>query len=181
MRGGIEIMKKLFLISFLLFIPMAVYSDTLITSSEQLKAEILPLYSFQLKILYGKKVWYSDYCRYKKDIREYFLDGSIPVPFSGEQLLKVCRKNTVGNYDYPHMKDSCRNDCNDFVFEYMKYIAEEAEKEARKEDTGENTLAFDERILDIAYGFSELSAPRLIDTIQDAVIDGELKEPFSVK
>lgn len=153
---------------------MLAYSDTLITSSEQLKAEILPLDSHKLSIMYGEKVWYSQYCRCEKEILTYFLDGSIPVPFSGVQLLKVCRKNTKGSYEHPYMKDSCRDHCTDFVFDYMKEVAE-------KEDTGVKNLWFDVDVLSAAMTVSRYRFENAENAFQDAVLDGELKEPFSVK
>ena len=183
MRGGIEIMKKLFLISFLLFIPMTVYSGTVITSSEQLNAEILPLDSDEIELLYARHVWMDRVeCLYKKDIRTYFLDASIPVPFSGKQLLKVCRENTFSSSVFENVfMDICDDKCVQFVLNYMKHIAKKAEKEATKEDTGVKNLWFDADILAEAMISSGYIYESHFQHFQDAVLDGKLKEPFSVK
>lgn len=135
MRGGIKIMKKLFLVSFLLFIPTVVHSETFISSSEQLTAQNLPLYVNILTNLYMKEVAGQKSCTTKDDILSYFIEGTIQVPFSAEQLLKLCRRNTTGLSTYETR--FCRQWCTKFVFNYIK------EATRPQQDTGHRPLNFD--------------------------------------
>ena len=115
-------MKKLFLI-FLLFMPLLCYADggTVITSSDQLTEKILPL-DYDLMYNVYRDVMYTYNCTDKKSIFDAFLEGKVSVPFSGQELLKVCKSVTRDLYD-PFDNPYCRKLCSPFVLKYMQEIA----------------------------------------------------------
>lgn len=123
MRGGIKLMKKLFLIFLLLFTPVSAYTDggTVITSSGQLTEKILPL-DFDLMHNVYRDIMYKYNCTDKKSIFDAFLEGKVSVPFSGQELLKVCKSVTRDLYD-PFDNPLCRKRCSNFVLTYMQEIA----------------------------------------------------------
>jgi len=124
--------KKFLLIFAILFAPCMVHADNdglVITSSETLTSEILPLDVNLMKNLYFHTIYEDSDCGGDKNILEYFLDGNIKVPFSAKQLLKVCRKNTT-YVTKAYLRGYCKDHCTNFVFKYMQAVTQKAQQSA---------------------------------------------------
>lgn len=123
MRGGIKVMKKLFLM-FLLFMPPLCYADggIVIGSSNQLTEKILPLDYDLMEDAYKNTIFTND-CTNNRSLYEAFFEGEVNIPFSGQDLLRLCKSITRGR-DFVD-NSYCRNKiCPHFVLNYMQAIAQ---------------------------------------------------------
>ena len=183
MRGGIKVMKKLFLI-FLLFMPPLCYADggIVIGSSNQLTEKILPLDYKLMDKMYKEIVVDAD-CYSKESIFEPFIDGDITIPFSGQDLLQLCREKTHAK-DILDGKRDCKKSCSHFVLNYVQEIAKKTNLE--NVDAGEKNLYFDATVLSsvintASSGRDWFFLAGVEPCIKGKYLNRELAEPFSAQ
>ena len=180
MRGSIKLMKKLFLIFLLLFTPISAYTDggTVITSSDQLTEKILPLDYELMDNVYKKQILEGP-CHNKKSIFEAFLEGKIDVPFSGQDLLSLCKSITRGD----NLNNSeCRNKyCPHFVLNYMQAVAQ-------KNNASTELVIFDYDLLVAAFiavatkaGDKKNSPESVADCLYNNYLNGQITDSVSTK
>lgn len=105
--------------------------ETVVGSSDNLSKKILP-FDMTVFDLYDKYVVRAGrQCEMlgKKELENYFLDKSISIPFSINDLLDVCHANVRDGkfYDgnsFVDLWEKCNGQerCSEFVFEYVKYL-----------------------------------------------------------
>ena len=103
--------------------PCGLHADGfVITSSAALTEKILPLDVDLIGRLYYSEVWGYEYCAQQDnhELLDNFLEGTIDVPFSAQDLLRICRENTTGIRE--GWEDYCKRKCTNFVKQYMKAL-----------------------------------------------------------
>ena len=104
--------------------------ETVVGSSDNLSKKILPfdrkMSDMYIKIVLKDRITIPRdtecFINYDhRDIGAYFVKGKeVKLPFSVEDLLSICIKNTIGeSYCQPN---TTTERCSEFVFEYLKYI-----------------------------------------------------------
>ena len=117
--------------------------ETVVGSSDNLSKKILPfdrkMSDMYIKIVLKDRITIPRdtecFINYDhRDIGAYFVKGTeIKLPFSVEDLLSICIKNTIGeSYCQP---DTTTERCSEFVFEYLKYIVQN-KKAGKYQDFG---------------------------------------------
>jgi hypothetical protein len=115
-----------------MFVPLFAHADgeTVIGSSESLKERNLPLVYELMDETYRKSVL-KEGCINKISIFEEFVNGGVNIPFSAEDLLKVCKKSIKigGNFWDGGFSEISGHQCKvkacaHFVINYIKSIPE---------------------------------------------------------
>ncbi len=174
-------MKKLFLIFLLLFTPISAYTDggPIITSSGQLTEKILPLDYKLMDKIYTEIVVDAD-CYSKESIFEPFIDGDITIPFSGQDLLQLCREKTHAK-DILDGKRACKKSCSHFVLTYMQAVAQ-------KNNASTELVIFDYDLLVAAFravatkaGAGKYDPEHGADCLYDNYLNGQITDSVSTK
>lgn len=123
--------KKYLLIFAILFAPCVVYAgnddDLVINLTAELTEKILPL---DTKALNEAFHLFVGGCGYNSvAIEDAFWEGKMKIPFSVQDLIKLCRENLI-DMGHRGIPPHCKRSCTDVAKKYYKLVSEKAKSSA---------------------------------------------------
>lgn len=92
--------KRILITSLSLFMPIFVNGETLVIGSKNsLTEKNLPFVYEIMEEVYTENLYNREcYTKDNHSLYEPFLEGDVSIPFSGKDLLKICRKSIISYY-----------------------------------------------------------------------------------